>query len=278
MNKTSYIFLAVGNNISIHNQARLAIFSLFAYLPHGSEIFIITDFPEYYINFKDSINVIHVTAEQLDDWKGEGNYFFRIKIEAILHVASKITGNLVYLDADTVCMKNLLDFEQRLNQGDFFMHAKEFPLCSGPTKTTRQMWRVGKGKSFGSLQIDENSIMWNSGVIAIPAGFSDYLQIALESCDAMCQSKMRPYFVEQLVVGLALTKSKKLYEAKEWFLHYWGNKNEWHEIIIEPFLLETQHLSLAETVLLFKEIKYFPSAIRSKKPDLLKKIKRLFHA
>ncbi len=111
-----------------------------------------------------------------------------------------------------------------------------------------------KTETFGSLLIDENSIMWNAGVIALPAGSSHYLQTALEACDAMCRSEMRVQFTEQFALSLALAQTKKLYEAKEWFLHYWNNKPEWEQNIIAPFLQKAQQHSLPEALHLIQRI------------------------
>ena len=227
--QTSYVFLAVGNNHHIHNQAKYAIISLMAHKSESSNIFIVTDHPQNYAWFGEHLNYIKVLPSEIQAWQGAAGYFFRIKIKALQQVLSKINGNLVYLDADIFCLKNLVDFEQRVDNGDFFMHTREFALCAGPTKTAKQMWRAGKGKVFGSILIDQHSVMWNSGVIALPAGSAAYLQTALTACDTMCQSTMRPYFVEQFAMGLALTQSQRLFEAKDWFLHYWGNKMEWQQ-------------------------------------------------
>lgn len=269
--QTSYLFLAVGTNITLHNQVNYAILSLLSKITDSSEIWLITDAPQHYTQFNNAINCLPVSHETLSEWKGINNYFYRIKIKAMQHVFEKISGNLVFLDADIVCIKNLSDFEKKLNQGYFFMHMKEFLLCSGPTKTTRHMWKFGQNKSFGPALIDKNSFMWNSGVIGIPFGSFDHLEKALEACDAMCQSKMRPHYTEQLALGLVLGKTQKLLEAKEWFLHYWGNKKQWQQRLIDPFLSKIKNAPLSEAIQLMKENKHTLPLLRLKKQNFFKK-------
>src|SRR5262249_12848354 len=125
--------------------------------------------------------------------------------------------------------------------------------------------------------ITAQSLMWNSGVVAIPKGSAHYLANALEACDAMCQSNMRKYFIEQFALGLALESSGQLYEAKEWFLHYWGNKLQWQEKIIEPFLHQVyaNHYSVDESIGLMRDVTYTLPAVKVKKSSWFKK---LFHA
>lgn len=232
----SYLFLAVGDKESIHNQVYYAILSLLANTSNAATVYVLTDAPERYDWFYPRVQCLPVSSQQLDEWRGPKQFFFRIKIKAMQHLAAEIKNNLVYLDSDIVCLQPLNEFENRLQQGEFFMHVREFYLANGPSKTTRQMWKVGAHKTFGSLRIDEQSLMWNAGVVAMPFFIREYLETSLIACDAMCQSSMRPLLTEQFALSLTLQQSNNLAEAKDYFLHYWGNKDEWQKKMILPFL------------------------------------------
>ncbi|MBS0351750.1 MAG: hypothetical protein JSR33_11315 [Proteobacteria bacterium] len=254
--KTAYFSLAVGDNINIHHQAQFALLSVMAHNPNRS-LLIVTDYPEHYKWLAPAVTPFYISNDQLKSWRGEQDYFFRIKLKALQKLLNQVPSHLVYFDSDTVCLSHLSLLEQGLANHQCFMHDKEFPLHTGPTKTTRQMWRVGKGQTFGPFLIDQSSVMWNSGVVALPQGSSKYVEMAIEACDALCRSKMRPYFVEQFALGLALSQSQKLNEAKQWFLHYWDNKVTWQTTVIEPFLLEAQKLPLEKAADLIHQVDPF---------------------
>lgn len=263
----SYLFLTVGDKQPIHNQVWYAIITLLAHDESNAAIYVVTDNPEYYDWFYPRVQCIPVSAQQLQEWQGPHQFFFRIKIKALQHLAKEVKNNLVYLDADTVCTRSLSEFENQLRAGNFFMHVPEFRLSSKPTKTVKQMWKVGAHKTFGSFRIDEHSMMWNAGVIGFSHDAMDYLEAALIACDAMCQAKMRPMFTEQFALSLALQQTGHLREAKHYFRHYWGNKDEWQNTVILPFLqkIHSNAWTLSQAISHLDKTQTYPADQRPKK-------------
>jgi lipopolysaccharide biosynthesis glycosyltransferase len=140
-------------------------------------------------------------------------------------------GNLIFIDTDIVCQEDLTDLFVQLASGQCFMHTKEYTLAS-KRGTAQEMWRQARHRTYGSLTVNEESSMWNSGVVAIPDHLWERcLSAALMCCDEMCERGVKPKIIEQFSLSLALEKEQRLMPADQWFIHYWGNKPPWNALI-----------------------------------------------
>lgn len=69
------LYLVFGQNINNHIEAH---FSIYSFLTQGEKINtinVVTDYPDFYTDFKNYINVIKVDEKILNDWKGRHNFF-----------------------------------------------------------------------------------------------------------------------------------------------------------------------------------------------------------
>lgn len=245
----TFVLFAVGDSSNTHRQANFAILSLYA---HGlgatdAAIVVVTDRPQWYSWLGDRIHVSEVDDAILTEWKGAAQHFFRIKIKAMDHAAERFPGDLIYLDADVVCSAPLDSFFGRLLDGTSFMHEQEYFLRDKRGKK-REVWAQAGGRTFGRLEVTPEACMWNAGVVAMPhAASRQLLAEALECMDAMSAAGMTASTLEQFSLSLALQRYGRLAPAREWFVHYWGNKAPWNALIAAFFArVALQELSFEE--------------------------------
>ncbi|ALJ01203.1 hypothetical protein [Rufibacter tibetensis] len=232
------LFLTVGPNFKTYCQANFAILSFLPYLQELHTINVFTDHPQYYQHLHEQVQVIPVTQEQLTEWKGPHNFFWRVKIKAIEHLVQLAPEQAVmYVDSDVFLFQNPKDWWAQVRNGAAFMHQIEGHLSALKSKTEKKMWQQVQGMDFGDFQINQGHKMWNAGVVNIPAQHNAAaITLALQICDKMCAQQVTPRLIEQFALSVALQETYDLKEAKPWLAHYWGNKDEWNEHIGQFFL------------------------------------------
>jgi hypothetical protein len=232
MNLPTFIYLSFGKNLNNHTQAIFSILTVRKFAPQNSRFVVYTDQEKYYNWVKDFVEIRLISKETFTLWEGEYRFVWRIKLMAMLDSATKDLGHLVYLDVDTFVFAPLSPMMEALDKGMSFMHLPENTLSSDKAKYKKTMWLQTRGKTFGSLQIDENSMMWNAGVVALSSeNKSRLLNQALICNDQMCAANVSRQLIEQFSLSLALHNSGKMDKASKWIGHYWGNKEEWNHNI-----------------------------------------------
>jgi len=112
------LYLTFGENVNNHIQAHFSIFSFLTQQNEISTINVITDNPEMYHDIKDRINIITITEQTLNEWKGEYGFFWRVKIKAIEMICDLHKNRpVVYLDTDTFLYTNINSFKKELVNG-----------------------------------------------------------------------------------------------------------------------------------------------------------------
>lgn len=219
------IYLVFGNKRSIFLQCWLSILSFLKSFIGNDKVIVLTDKPEKFNFFGSRVEVIEVNQDKLKEWRGSHNFFWRVKIEALLFVSKKYPNtDLLFVDSDTFLMRGLDKIKAKLKEGNNFMHLREGEICSSKSKTQTKMWKQMKGKSYDGVLIDTKSDMWNAGVIAVSHKNLDCLTKALALCDAICADNVIPKLIEQFSFSLALQQGAQLLPAENYIKHYWGNK------------------------------------------------------
>ena len=225
-----YATLAYGNDARIYRQASMLVVSLLAHAPHPFDIVVITDRPERFAWFGDAIRIRALIPGELAGWRGPDPFSMRQKIEAARAIVPE-NGALALLDADTLAIADLTSFVAALEHGALLMHKREFELGANPRAGNRKLWASLEGRTFGGWQFEPRDAMWNSGVLALSGSDAGLLDEALALYDAMAPAGIRHFATEQLVVGLVFSRTGRLRPAEPWFLHYWGNKQNFDEEI-----------------------------------------------
>ncbi len=231
------LFITFGKNIAIHSQAAFAIYSFLVYKHQITSINIITDAPQYYKYLKEEVNIIPISEDELNLWKGPHNFFWRIKIKAIEKLCDQFKNQpIVYLDTDTFLYTNIKALKAALLNSVAFMHEEENRLSKGRSKTEKKMWHQVASKTFGGITVKESDSMWNAGVVAVPNSKNgEDITTALAICDEMCAAGVTPRLIEQFALSLALDQYYTLKPASPFIAHYWSNKAEWDKEITDFF-------------------------------------------
>ncbi|SNR71154.1 MULTISPECIES: hypothetical protein [Hymenobacter] len=235
------LYLVFGENVRIHFQAHFSILTFLRHRPAGlGTITVVTDAPDFYRHLADHVTVLPVSAATLQAWRGEFDFFWRIKIKALEHVAALYPGvPLLYLDSDTFLHGSFTDLHKGLAAGYAYMHEPEGALAALGSKTEKRMWQQIGRKTFGGITLHERHQMWNAGVVGIPAqGGPEAIALALRICDDLSRAGVTPRLIEQFALALALQERFELRPARPFIGHYWSNKEEWNEAIAS-FLLES---------------------------------------
>lgn len=231
------MLLTFGPNTKNHYQACFAILTMLKAQAKPA-ITVYTDVPEFYASFAGSIHIEYTSPEQLQQWRGEQDFFWRIKCKAVQHMVQNHPGeHVVYIDSDTFLAAGLEDIVQQLDSGVCLMHECEGRLSELGSKTESAMWQALRGGQYSDVTIDEATAMWNAGVIAIPGQVSQQVaDHAVQLCDSLCASKAPWRLLEQFAFSLALAHGGHLQPAAKWIGHYWGNKEDWNAAIAEFYL------------------------------------------
>ncbi|MBE2894972.1 hypothetical protein [Spirabiliibacterium falconis] len=280
--QTNLILLTFGDRLETHYQAALAILS-FLGDPNIHKVIVVTDRKGFYRCFHDQVEFIDINETILTQWQGDYQFFWRVKIKALQHVLAHYPDqHVLYIDSDTFLGAPLKPLIDKLNQNQTFMHTFEEYLSEGKSKTVRKMWARLRNKSFGGVTIDQQTAMWNAGVIALPRDIAHKtLSLALTICDEICATNCPRRLVEQFAFSLALNHVCPLQSCEHLIGHYWGNKAQWNQIA--QMLLLTAFLhneTLEQMKVRFKQIPVsdIPIYVKSSSTEkrLIRFIKRCF--
>jgi len=218
-----YATLAYGASETVYLQATMLMVSLLAYAPEPRELVLLTDHPDRFEWLRDAVRIDAVERSQLTSWMGPSPFSMRQKLEAAASLM-RPGAPLVFIDADVVAVKSLRQMAGELAAGARFMHKREFQLGSNTRRGNLRLWRDLERQKFGAFEFRAADAMWNSGVLGLPSGDAGLLRDALGLYDSMAAAGIRHFATEQLVVGAVLERAGRLLEARQWFTHYWGNK------------------------------------------------------
>ncbi|UTF61606.1 hypothetical protein [Gilvimarinus sp. DA14] len=271
------MLLTFGPNIKNHYQACFCILS-FLKDPLKPAVTVYTDRPEFYRCFEGQVDLVVVDQVQLQAWRGEADFFWRIKCKAVEDMVLRHPGqHIMYVDSDTFLGGGLQDVIQHLDQGQTLMHLNEGKLAQLDTKTTRNMWQVLAGSCHEGITIDKGSAMWNAGVVALPGPIASAVaEHTVAVCDSLCATKAPRKLLEQFAFSLALNHAVALQPADTWIGHYWGNKEQWNAAIAEFYLhSKLYNRNLQEDIAAASEFAYDSIALHCRVSSSNRRLKGL---
>lgn len=230
------LYFITGNNLNLHSQCYFSILSFWAQ-EHIENVYIYTDFPDYYRCLDGKVHIRILTQEQILDWKGPANNYFRVKIKLMEDYCQRqeIAKPFIYLDTDTFLCRPCGDLISGLEAGKAFMHKKE-GLLRKMKHSGARMWKQMHDRTFGGIMITQNTCMWNAGLIALPAyRQAEIINQALTICDEINHLGVRHFLVEQCSVSITLNEHFELQPADQWIGHYWAAKDYWARPIADFF-------------------------------------------
>jgi hypothetical protein len=220
---TRYVTLAYGDQPGVYRQSVMLLVSLVAFAPEPYELVVATDRPECYVWFGTRVDIQFLDASLLRAWRGPEPFSMRQKL-LLLRTAWPDEGAVALLDADVLARADLSPFVEGLRAGGLFMHKHEYTLSRSRRAGNRKLWKALRRTPIEGYTPSDEDAMWNSGVIAAPAGDRPRLDEAIALYDEMGRRGVRHFATEQLVEGIAFGRTGRLRAAEPWFTHYWGNK------------------------------------------------------
>ena len=215
-----YVTLAYGEAPGVYRQSLMLLLSLVAHAPEPYELVVATDRPECYVWFGTRVEIEFLDLARLRAWKGPRPFSMRQKLELARAATATLDSGLsrtppfatVLLDADVLAVKPLSPFVARLRAGDLFLHKKEFVLSENRRAGNRRLWSMlRKSRSFNFASED---VMWNSGVIGVPAADRKLLDDAIDLYDHLGEEGLTHFATEQLVEGVIFGRTGRLKPAR----------------------------------------------------------------
>jgi hypothetical protein len=201
---------------------------------------IFTDKPESFdwLSKLFSLETVCVSQEQLKQWSGLNSQILRGKIKAIQEVIYSSSVNLLFVDTDTFFLGKVDGLFEKISSGYFVMHLREWPFSHGRKMDSSFCPKDSEYLLESGLKISLNdeSVMWNSGVIGISSCCKNILDDVLEFNDRFYKENPS-WHVEQLSFSVVFQNSGKLVKAKNRIYHYWHNKE-----VVDPYIQNLQSL------------------------------------
>ena len=94
------LYLVFGDTLRYHIEANLSIRTFQRQMTEKDRIIVFTNRPEYYRRAQ--VEVMALTDEQMNEWRGKHQYLFRIKIMAVDYLHRQYPDDdLLFMDCDT---------------------------------------------------------------------------------------------------------------------------------------------------------------------------------
>ncbi len=236
------IYLSFGND----HYHRETLFSLLSFYKFHSEkdpiiILIYTDTPLFFKEILPAtVQYRIINTQQINEWKGPLNYIYRLKTKVLQEVSANYKGNFLFVDTDTVFLKNSTSLFKDIEAGELLLDANEGKLIDNSGGIAKKTKRFLKKQTTFSIPSDENTItltdqfvVWNSGTI----GFTNANQKTLLSVEELMDLlyiKSKIFIVEQIALSYYFQKIKEPKETKNFIYHYWDFK-EFRTVLTDFF-------------------------------------------
>ena len=271
------VYLVFGNNMDNYQQAYFSIYTASVHKNSEDRIIVVTEDPSLFNSLQDKIEIIPITQDVIKEWEGKYEFFWIVKIKALQLIAQKYPlDSILYLDSDTFFYKNPESLRTGLKNGQNYMHIEEGKLSALSSKTEKLMWKQLNGKIYLNTKIDENSAMWNAGLIGISNKHFNCLDLTLGINDGMCADGVTRRLIEQFAFSVGLNEYSALKPADDIVGHYWGNKIGWNQII-SHFLKEClmKNYTFNQIIEKVKEMDLTKNPIRVRESNTQRKLKNL---
>jgi hypothetical protein len=229
----SYLLYLAHGNIEILYEACYSILSFYKtnYANYDTiKIIVYTDNPElFYTIFKGkNLTCIPINTSQIADWKGTINFVHRVKTKVIQDFFSRYSGNLLYVDSDTVFIKDISPYWGKLNSGSLLMHCMEGIIRDKRNRIIRKIYKyidtnILKLPDGETLKIPLSTQLWNAGVIGITDRHKVLLNKIVDMTDAMYPD-CPIHIVEQFATSYYFQVTTDITATEDAIYHYWDFK------------------------------------------------------
>ncbi|ALD20037.1 putative nucleotide-diphospho-sugar transferase [Hymenobacter sp. DG25A] len=176
-----------------------------------------------------------IAEEQWQQWKGSVNKVYLLKIGVLEHAATHFPGNLLFLDTDTIWLKDPAPIFEAITQGVRYMHLDEGTLAMGnglSRKVYRHLKNFQTRIAGHTLRIEPTTRLFNSGVLGFRSEDAGLLPEVMQLAEQL-YAAYNKHMMEQLAFSMRFAvEGQPVQEAAGCLLHYWNLK------AIRPVLTE----------------------------------------
>ena len=256
-NKVLFYTLAFGGE-EYYRQSQLLAVSLLHFRLPDSVLRIYTDRPDFFIPFREQLEIEPVSKESLlasiSEHKG---YLYSSKLNLIRQVNAEAGfAKTVFLDTDVIARQPLDGFIRLLKQGTFLMYRQEKAYTR---ESRKEYWQALNRIDLLGHRIDSQSSQWNSGVVGLCGDHRIRLLDAASIMDQLNEIGVKQHTLEQVALSVVFEHTGRLQASSDWFVHYYANKPAWKPLADELESLKQQGKNLSALTAWFAAIPAFPA-------------------
>ncbi|RYZ16361.1 MAG: hypothetical protein EOP49_51815, partial [Sphingobacteriales bacterium] len=186
-----------------------------------------------------SIVYLPVNQQLLTEWSGDIHYIHRAKTKVLQDFFSREIGNVLFVDADTVFLRDISHLFSRIGRGELVMHTCEGILEKQETRIFQKMYKNLAAVNFTlkiegkRLEIAPGMQLWNSGVMGVNDRHKGLLPRMLDFTDA-AHPVLGVHITEQVAVSFYFQQHRKIAAAENDIYHYWNFK-EFRQVLTQFF-------------------------------------------
>jgi len=226
--KNYIVFLCYGYE-RVFYECTYALLSLSRVYDHGqpdnTEIWIYTDDPGKFRFVGDcnlSLNYRIIDKNTIKQWRGSIDFAHRVKIEALRDLAGKVSGNILYVDTDSVFTQRIDKVLEDINEGKRYMHYMEGFIKDEGNPILRKLNKHLGRRKFAGKPLCELA-MWNAGVLGFNTKYASLPDNTLAFTDAE-YSGFPKHIIEQFAFSVFFQEEGDVKSAAPYIFHYWKLK------------------------------------------------------
>lgn len=228
------VYLSHGG-AGFHLQTRFSILTLLDLLiQQGREdvrVWNFTDRPEESVAHE-LVSTVPVPPGDIARFRGVLDDTHRIKLEVLRRAEAETGLPFIYVDSDTRWLRIPDEPFQKLvessasSAGDptrpvAYMHQVEYQISPDYFPHYHRLLQQEKARLLQwNLPAQEPWVMWNAGMLGIPAGARGLFEKALAITDELLLVAKPRNWVEQAVMSLLMSSRFELRPFQEWLVHY----------------------------------------------------------
>jgi hypothetical protein len=275
----NYIVYHAYNSRDIHNEIIYSIASYYEQLNKSDvSVVVYTDNKDYISRYlPENVIIEELSDRKIKQWLGSLDFVHRVKIEVLIDFCSKYSGNILYLDSDTIFTKSADDLFSAIHNDIFIMHTSEGKLSITRNKLFDKIVRFLKSKSFEiegkSISISLNQEIWNAGVIGFNSKNAFLLNEVLSLTDNLYQQYQK-HIMEQIAFSCVLPSRGLIASAENHIFHYWNFK-EFRSLLNEFIIAQNTFEKIRNNYTAINPARLMlPKLQFEKQPHLIKQFKK----
>ena len=231
----------------------------------------------YFANENDDISVIIINEDTIKEWIGSSKNIFRTKIKCLQYYFQINSGNVLFVDTDTMFIKNISQIFDKISIGDFVFYSI---ICTMEDyidvadEEEIAVWNLllnGIEIDGEIFKVDSSFKYCNSGVIGMNYKYAELL----DKVDRLheCINEIIYYpCAEEIAFSVIFSHEGVIHYLFDYIFHYAGNNMEFSRLFVGNLLnclnagdklalenlIEARMLvDLAEYDLTYENLRYF---------------------